>query len=386
MDNRIETLISCIGKLRDFSHTQDDLIKVKNALNMIFIPDGKCVNFIYTVNNDKLPFGCVILPIMNGTDINNFLIAGESIKFSEYEIEIDSKMFDYGLTDEEVTQVILYNIYHMIKNMTPCECVRGMIDDYLTSTGKILFIRNSIQYQAILAFGLYDALNQVVSCLYLPDEIENDAFLDDLGFEGFKDALNKLHRQIPYCDNEATRLPKLSMLEWTLRLYDNVETERIPALHILERAKELTASILYTNKINAAINALNRIDTELYVNEAVQQVFTEAKRKGGLIAYLRYSGLRDIESDLYEYQIRAKNAENEQDVMYALKQINARLAILDDFIREHPNDPEINRWIALRDQYLEIRDALGKKKLTKKQYGIFIDYDALDNLDNEDEE
>ena len=121
----------------------------------------------------------------------------------------------------------------------------------------------------------------------------------------------------------------------------------------------------------------------MVVNEAVQTFFNEAKRKGGLLASLKYNGLRDIENDLYEFQIRAKNAETESEVMYALKQINARLAILDNYIRENPDDPEIDRWVAVKLQYMDIRDTLAKKRLHKRNYGIFVDYDALDKLDDE---
>ena len=80
---------------------------------------------------------------------------------------------------------------------------------------------------------------------------------------------------------------------------------------------------------------------------------------------------------------RAKNAETESEVMYALKQINARLAILDNYIRENPDDPEIDRWVAVKLQYMDIRDSLAKKRLHKRNYGIFVDYDALDKLDDE---
>ena len=382
MDTRVEELISAIGKLREFSHSQDDLKQIKLILNRIF-PDKDCANFIYTINTDKLPFGCIVFPVFRQNTISDFLITGEVKYVSDYEVEIDSKMFDYGLTDEEVVAVILFNIHNMTASLAPMENVREAIDDFFSDNGNQLIIRSSVQYQAILNLGLVDALNQVSSCLYLPDDVVSDAFLDDLGVDCFKAAIDKLYQQIPDCNNEASRLPKLTILNWALRLYDDVDKERIPALRLLDKVKSITASVLYINRINAAINALNRIDTDLFVSESVQQIFTEAKRRGGLIASLKYNGLRDIENDLYMFQLMAKNAETESEVLYALKQINARLAILDDYIRENPNDPEIDRWIAVKMEYIEIRDVLAKKKLRKRSYGIFVDYDALDKLDDE---
>lgn len=235
--------------------------------------------------------------------------------------------------------------------------------------------------------GLVDALIKVSSCFSLPNDVQSDPFLESLGLEDFDEVLNIIYKQIPGCENEVIRQPKLSMLEWSLRLYNDVEKERVAAINVLERAKELTASTLYITKFQNTINSLNRIDTDMVVSEAVNQVFMEAKRKGGLLASLKYNGLRDIENDLYEFQIRAKNAETEGEVMYALKQINARLAILDDYIRQYPDDPDIDRWIGVKMQYIEIRDVLAKKRLHKRSYGIFVDYDALDKLDdNSDEE
>ena len=43
----------------------------------------------------------------------------------------------------------------------------------------------------------------------------------------------------------------------------------------------------------------------------------------------------------------------------------------------------IDRWVAVKLQYMDIRDTLAKKRLHKRNYGIFVDYDALDKLDDE---
>ena len=317
MDNRVENLIRAIDNLRNFSHNQEDLISVKYALNSIFGKDAKCENFIYTINTDKIPFGCIVMPKMASNTINNLMVVGDNIRFDTYEVEIDSKMFDYGLTNEDVAVIMLYNIYHLICDFTPAIRVREMIDAWLANRGSNIIIKDSIQFQAILAFGLYDAINQLTSCLYLPDDIVNDTFVESLGFTNFESALQKLYREIPGCENEIKRQPKLTMLDWCLRLYSNVDKERVPALHLLDKVKKLTASVLYINRINSVINALNRIDTSLYT-ESTQMYITESKRRGFFTA-LKYAGLKDIENDFYEYVIRVKNAETEDDVFYALK-------------------------------------------------------------------
>lgn len=379
MDAKIENLISDIGKLRDLTNSKEDVESIRQDLNYI-LPTGKCKEVIYTNNVDKLPFGCIVLPTLADININAFLITGDEVTIKEYKCEIDSKMFDYGLTDEEIAQILLFNIFHLISGTRPCEVVREYIDNFFCDENTQLVIRDSVQYKTILSFGIADALCKITSCLYLPDDIDEDAYLESLDFEygSFKSAIDKLYNEIPGCENEATRAPNLSMLNWSLRLYSNVDNERPAALHLLRKAKDITASNLYIKRIDAIINSLNRIDTDAYVTEAVNSALNE---KGGLLAYLKYTGLRDLENDLYEFQIRAKNAEGEQEVMYALKQINARLTILADYIRENRDDPDIDHWIEVKAEYEELRDILAKKRLHKRSYGIFVDYDALDQLD-----
>ena len=69
--------------------------------------------------------------------------------------------------------------------------------------------------------------------------------------------------------------------------------------------------------------------------------------------------------------------------MYILRQINTRLSILEDYLYNTPglSDAEKSRWGNLANQYRELRVELAKKNVAaKKAYGIFIDYEKLDNL------
>ena len=373
-ENIINNFVKNIGKLRDLESSQSYVGEIKRSLDKIFGDTSKCMTVIYNVNTDKLPFGCIVFPVLIPGSFNNFMLTGEPIKFTSYEVEIDSKMFDYGLTDEEVSSVVLYNIYHLLKETNSCDRIRAAIDDFFTDEDKNLSIKDSIQYQTILMLGIVDYLHQTTSCFHLPDEVTNDNFLDSIGLPGFRTAIEKLYREIPGCENEILRQPQISMLNWCLRLYDNVDTERIPALRLLDKAKEITASKLYQTKFNSVIQVLNTIITESTVRKNVQHCLNEL----GLLASLKYKGLRDIENDLYEYYNRAKNSVDEVDVYYALKQINARLAILDDYILEYPQDPKIDRWKQLKQQYQDIRVLLAKRKLHRGMYSLVaVDYDHL---------
>lgn len=357
MDNKIENLIRSIGKLRDFNIQKDGIREVKDNINSIF-DKPKCINFVYTINTDKIPFGIIALPSLDQRETEEFLVEGKPFRVSKYEVEVDSKMFDYGLTDEEVASVMLYNIYHLTTGYAAANTVREMIDIYLMNTQTSISKKASNQYNVILAFGLVDALNQVTSCLYLPSYVQSDPFLEAVGLsEYFIPALNKLYHQIPDCDNEATRLPKLSMLEWSLRLYQNVDTERLPAINLMTKAKDLTASSLYTSRMGGIILALNRIDTTIYESTEVST------------AKVPYSKLVEIEEDIAEIKIRLQNIENREDALYTLKKINVNMGILSDYLgfkdettqgsqMGDSSDPEVERWRNAYYQYLDMRVAL----------------------------
>lgn len=390
MDNDVRYFIQTLASLRDMTTVSFDQIRTcRDALNKIIDNKANCVNLIYTINTDKLAFGCVVMPRFRGEEVNNLLISGDPIRIQDVEVEIDSKLFDYAFTDEQIAMIILYNICHMVNDHNPTARVREAIDTYLMNYDTQLIIKDSIQYQPIMTLGICDALVQFTNCLYLDTEIESDPFLENLGFEeNFGDTLATLFQVIPGASAEINRRPKLNMLDWALRLYVDVKKERIPALHLLNKCISICGSTLYKNRFQAVISCLHKIDTDSYVQEAYNEFLNESKKnKKSLFSQIKYNGLRGIEEDFYEFMVRARNAETEEEVMYALKQINVRLAILDDYLRnEEMSDQDRQRWTALYNKYVAIRDEIANKKVyNKRNYGIFVDYNRLDELDKEDE-
>ena len=391
MDNDVRYFIQTLASLRDMTTVSFDQIRTcRDALNKIIDNKANCVNLIYTINTDKLAFGCVVMPRFRGEEVNNLLISGDPIKIQDIEVEIDSKLFDYAFTDEQIAMIILYNICHMVNDHNPTARVREAIDTYLMNHDTQLVIKDSIQYQPIMTLGICDALVQFTNCLYLDTEIESDPFLENLGFEeNFGDTLATLFQVIPGASAEINRKPRLNMLDWALRLYVDVKKERIPAIHLLNKCISICGSTLYKNKFQTVINCLHKIDTDSYVQEAYNEFLNESKKnKKSLFSQIKYAGLRGIEEDFYEFMVRARNADTEEEVMYALKQINVRLAILDDYLRnEEMSDQDRQRWTTLYNKYVAIRDEIANKKVyNKRNYGIFVDYNRLDELDKEEDE
>lgn len=382
MVDKVQDIINAIGNLQEnVSHNK--LSACRNALNSLLGDKATCVNFLYTVNYDKLPFGCIVFPRFEENDVNTILISGDNTRLTKYEVELDSKLFDYGMSPEQVTQVVLYNILHLTGDRSPMGRVRECIDIYFTHHETQLVIKDSIQYQAILELGIVDALHQFTNCMCTESYVTEDPYLNSLDLHDFDAVQSILFKEIPGCENSITRQPKLNMLDWALRLYTNVKNERIPAIRLLEKCKKLTGSTLYIQKFNNVLNSLNRIDTDTYIQEAVTGFFNESKKRGSLINQIKYNGLRGLEDDFYEFVVRARNADTEDEVMYALKQINVRLSILDDYLRtENLDDKDRERWQNLYDKYMSIRDEIASKKVyNKRNYGVFVDYNKLDQLD-----
>ena len=118
------------------------------------------------------------------------------------------------------------------------------------------------------------------------------------------------------------------------------------------------------------------------MNEAV---VLEAKRRMSMFQTIKQNGLRSIEDALFEYKVRIKNCNDEDEAMYILRMLNANSAILEDYIDNTPNlsESEVERWKSVLQEYRKLRFELGSKKFTKQTTFIGIDYNMLDNLDRQ---
>ena len=195
--------------------------------------------------------------------------------------------------------------------------------------------------------------------------------------EDLKSAESKITSNI-WSTTVGVKEPKLVILDWVFRVYTNIKFARIPAIKTLQKSKSYTGSTLEKKEIDKVIAAIQRIDTDLV--EESTNLLEGVKKKNSLFRRLRINGLRSIEDDLYEYRVRAKNAKTEDEAMYTLRQINTRLAILDDYIKyEDLDDSERDKYVDVINQFRDIREYLSTKKIyNRKNYGIWYDYDQLD--------
>jgi hypothetical protein len=190
---------------------------------------------------------------------------------------------------------------------------------------------------------------------------------------------------------DSLRTSKPVILEWLFTMAHNLKNNSRIIKSTLEEARNFTASKLEINEINNTVQAIDRINATIDIGEASLNKFLDNKNLSpvneiSIFKSLKKNGLGGIENELYEYSIRVKNCDNADDAYLIIRGINNRLRILEDSIYNEPlKDQERKHWEAVAQAYRDLRTALSKKKFNDKQYGLFFDYNALDQLDKKPE-
>ena len=87
----------------------------------------------------------------------------------------------------------------------------------------------------------------------------------------------------------------------------------------------------------------------------------------------RRKSMRTIEDELYEYALLVKSVEDQDDALRLMRDINSRLAIIDDYMSGNVDDHEKKKWLQVKEQYFKLREELSKKTTYADSfYGLFI--------------
>lgn len=346
------------------------LREIKNELNKFF-KDSTCKEVIFTKNVDRMFFGMCVMPFMSGEDVVD-IITGESKKRIEsYFVEIDSKILELNLTARELVATLLHEVGHLVNDSTPIEEVRKALNVYLAKTNDHLIITDSIHYRDLLAYAFKDSLRKVTSLFYREDdEIIADQFVVACGFGNeLESAYRKLTAKMTSLNKGVSN--KLLVMQWILRIYKEVKLRRIGALHSINRAKNLSGSALEKRELTTISRAINQIDDDALIQEATNILV----RKGSeMYRKFKYKGMRSLEDDLYEYSLRVKNVDEQDEALLLLRQLNLKISMIDDYIiTEHLTETERERWETLMRKYQMVRDELSKKSTySEKYYGLFV--------------
>ena len=356
--------------------TQSMLNDLQKELNKFF-DKAKCNGVLYTRNTDNLFFGMIVMPNFTNETTLDIVLNNNSIRVESYYIELDSKLFTLGLEADELCAVLLHEIGHMVLDDMPVKRVRYAIDKYFTHTDDIINIKSSAQYTQILKYAIKDTMIKATSLRFADDdEVKADIFVAACGYGNqLVSAQNKIISNIAGLTRSA-RVPKLTILQWIFNLYKNVKFNRIPAINVLKDAKKTTGSVLTKKELDNVINALQRIDTDV-INEGA--ILAESFKKG-LASQIKANGLRGILNDYYEFQIRAKGMTTENDQLYLMRQINARMALLQDAIYENDmTEAEEKKWRGVLDDYENLRKLVANKKISTGKMGLWYDYSVWDD-------
>ena len=406
LSNAVDNLIKVMNKIlylkpedRLVTPNSSHLNEIKENLNIIF-DKAKCTDAIYTLNTDKIYFGLLVNPKISDSMSMNLLASSNPVSITNYQIEFDSKLFDIGLDDEELTATLLYEVGSMIDPASIDE-LRNLINVTIFNDNNVLYLRNSFNYSQLIIYALKDTLYKISSVMF-KDSADDILASDIIAKAKLSDQILSAQEKLISAANgnsESFRTPKTIILKWMFMVYQDIAHNNRLIKDTLKDAKDFTASILQKKEIDNTIDAIDRINlqnvmgssgTTIYTSESAPLIkIVESKcpsvvNEISLFKSLKQSGLRGIEDDYYEYFIRVKSAETEEEAMFALRGINTRLSILDDYIYNTPDisDSERKKWENLANNYRKLRDILASRKIiNRKQYGIFIDYDQYDKLD-----
>lgn len=366
--------IEILEDIRDNNGKSSDLNKLKNELNRFF-KGQKCRDVLYTKNTDKVFFGMSISPIMQDEDVIIVLNSDKDYMIKEYYLELDSKLFgeDLGLSSEELLAVLLHEVGHMVNTNEPIENARDTLNLYLAKTHDELDIAESINQKAILAFGLRDVMRKTISIFEKnqAEEITADEFVYKCGFgDELQSALNKIVKKRNSILNN--RDNKLSMFMWSMSLYKNIKLQRIPALRLIKKGKQISASKLQVKDLERLERNLKNID----LSAVSESVFDELKKLyKDRIDRIKYKGVKGLKEDYYELALRAKNVDLTDEALVILRRINSNMSIIQDYLETEGLDDKTREEVfEILEQYDQLRIKLLKKDLYKEKQLFNIVY------------
>ena len=190
---------------------------------------------------------------------------------------------------------------------------------------------------------------------------------------GVKACRNNLKDQI--CSTTIT-------MNWFVEKYINLTPQcHKDIANDLREAIQFTGSKLVRRLLNQVIN--NLVILRCPGEQKYYSALTEAaKKKMSLASQIKYNGLKSLEDDVYEYRMRIKNVDSENEAINIVRQINNRMGIISDYLEnEELSDIDRERFYKLYDKYDGLREELSKKAIyNRKMYGLFVDYNALQQM------
>ena len=357
------------------------LHEIKNELNLFF-KDFCCTEVTYTENTDNEFFGVQIQPMFSSVNaIADMFDYDNNVKFTRYAIEFDSKLFNGQFTSHMITALVIHDI-NKLNTPNILKSVVCAMDHIAMNKGQEIRIRDIMNNADFFMFALQDTVRKMTSAFeYIPADLSlADDFVRSYGLANhYEDGMfvvkkcrNGLKDQI--CSTTIT-------LNWFMDKYLDLSiTTHKDIAEDLSIATSCTGSTIVKRLLERVITRMRSGNKE---DKAYYEALTEAtKKKMSLASKIKYSGMKSLEDDVYEYRVRIKNIDTEEDAIYTVRQINNRLGVISDYLEnEDLSDIDKERFYKLYDKYDGLREELSKKAVyNKKMYGLFVDYNALQQM------
>ncbi|MDD3121951.1 MAG: hypothetical protein PHC62_00380 [Candidatus Izemoplasmatales bacterium] len=343
---------------------------IQKELTELF-PRFRCLDVMITENTDSEFFGTRIYPFFNDSNkIDGVLFNPETVlqPFDKFYLEIDDKLFDpmIGLCALDITNIIVEEV----NNYTGVKPIEEFINqlNYFVYEKDDTFDQSSYdKCKALFEFVMFETMryNNSIFCKEFGGYVTN----------GVEDALLQIQKAIPEMDTKVGDF-KCLLLQWYLNIYRSLDKDRSTII-MLKKSVSYSTSKLFKRKLSLVISNIegafwNFVDT--YATEST---------KPGFFTKIKLDGLKSIEDDLYEYKMRIRNIETQNDALLLMRQINSRMGILDAYLMENDDlsDKERKRWESVFDKYSKLREDLSEKSVyIRKMYGLFVDYNALQQM------
>lgn len=359
----------------DADHSYSALNTIKTELSKMFNNLPKCNGVIYTNNTDKFFFGMKCYINITTTMVDRIMgdntIDDNFVK--DYFIEIDSKLYDpmLNLTSGEMMAILLHEIGHIAINSRSIDEVRKAVDMYYVQSNTSYNPGCDYRYKQLLAFALKDSVMKVGSVFTKigDEEIMADSFVASCGYgPHLESGMRKISRNAMFIDKTADR--RLLNLSWVLRIGTEFNIKRLPAIHTLNKAKELTASELEKNELDNAVKSVSQMKdpmTEATALFEAKNVFSDKWHK------FKMKNIFAIKNEIYELNLRLRCAESEEDLMFIIREANTNIAILEDFLSsEELSDAQRKELNEAIFELYDIRQKASKDKKVRDRYSSYI--------------
>lgn len=365
---------------------------LRKELNKAF-PDFQCSEVVYTDNFDKNFFGIMVVPC--GQDpvwLVDHLLAGLSIinndkefipfKFDKYLLEIDGRLIrDFHLTYNQIAALIIQEICAM-NSTEPMLRLRNAIDNYICMNNTRIDINTIMERQSSIFYLVVTVTLHNITSLFTRFNFSVFDNVSDVVRDGLYEYFEQAYKVLVTSGRIEEVNTNMVLLSWYFDNYKNFNNSR--DLEIMFRdAMKYEPSQLNKRIIKTCINRtwgyLSGQESKYY-----DDVVTESTKRKGLLYQMKRNGLKSIEEDLYEYNMRLRNVETQDDAILLMRQINSRMSILEEYLEEdNMDEKDKERWTSCYKRYLELREALSKKTVyNRKMYGLFVDYNALQQMND----